>query len=54
MLEGEMGKVLWVLPVVLLLTLSVSLIEAFFILPNHLVHSLKLRPQQTQLVQSEI
>ncbi len=41
LLEGEMGKVLWVLPVVLLLTLSVSIIEAFFILPNHLAHSLK-------------
>ena len=41
LLEGEMGKVLWVLPVVLLVTLTVSLVEAFFILPNHLAHSLK-------------
>ncbi len=40
-LEGEMGKVLWVLPVVLIVTLTVSLVEAFFILPNHLAHSLK-------------
>ncbi len=41
LIEGEIGKVLWVMPVVLILTLSVSLIEAFFILPNHLAHSLK-------------
>jgi HAE1 family hydrophobic/amphiphilic exporter-1 len=39
-LEGEIGKVLWVMPVVLILTLSISLIEAFLILPNHLYHSL--------------
>ncbi len=41
LIEGEIGKVLWVMPVVLILTLSVSLIEAFLILPNHLAHSLK-------------
>ena len=39
-LEGEIGKVLWVMPVVLVLTLSISLIEAFCILPHHLYHSL--------------
>ncbi|MGV7221470.1 MAG: efflux RND transporter permease subunit [Nitrospinales bacterium] len=39
-LEGEIGKVLWVMPVVLVLTLTISLIEAFCILPNHLYHSL--------------
>lgn len=41
MLKGDIGKVLWVMPVVLILTLSVSMIEAFLILPNHLAHSLK-------------
>lgn len=40
-ISGNIGKVLWVMPVVLLLTLSVSLVEAFLILPNHLAHSLK-------------
>ncbi|CAB5125828.1 Cation/multidrug efflux pump [Olavius algarvensis associated proteobacterium Delta 3] len=40
-LEGDMGKVLKVMPVVLILVLAVSLIEAFLILPNHLAHSLK-------------
>ncbi len=40
-MEGDIGKVLYAIPVVLILTLSVSLIEAFAILPNHLSHSLK-------------
>ncbi|OQY52271.1 MAG: acriflavin resistance protein [Desulfobacteraceae bacterium 4572_88] len=40
-LEGFIGKVLKVMPVILILVLSVSLIEAFCILPNHLTHSLK-------------
>ncbi|MDH3475937.1 MAG: efflux RND transporter permease subunit, partial [Rhodospirillales bacterium] len=40
-LEGDIGKVLKVVPVVLIMTLSVSLIEAFLILPNHLAHALK-------------
>jgi len=39
-LEGNMGRVLKVMPVVLILVLSVSLIEAFMILPRHLAHSL--------------
>jgi len=39
-LNGEMGAVLKAVPQVLLLVLSISLIEAFLILPNHLNHSL--------------
>lgn len=39
-LEGEMGAVLKVVPQVLILVLSLSLVEAFLILPNHLSHSL--------------
>jgi multidrug efflux pump subunit AcrB len=39
-LQGDMGKVLKVMPVVLIMVLAVSLIEAFWILPNHLAHSL--------------
>ena len=39
-MKGDIGKVLYVIPVILILTLSVSLVEAFFILPNHLSHSL--------------
>ena len=40
-LKGQIGKVLYVLPIGVILCLSVSLVEAFFVLPNHLVHSLK-------------
>ncbi|MBU2630444.1 MAG: efflux RND transporter permease subunit, partial [Proteobacteria bacterium] len=39
-MAGDIGKVLYVIPVILILTLSVSIVEAFFILPNHLSHSL--------------
>ena len=39
-MTGDIGKVLYVIPVILIITLSVSLVEAFCILPNHLSHSL--------------
>ncbi|MBF0368222.1 MAG: efflux RND transporter permease subunit [Magnetococcales bacterium] len=39
-LKGHIGIVLKVLPVVLVITLAVSLIEAFLILPNHLAHAM--------------
>lgn len=39
-LEGEMGAVLKAVPQVLILVLSLSLVEAFLILPAHLSHSL--------------
>ncbi len=44
---GDIGKVLWVMPVVLIMTLAVSLLEAFLILPNHLSHSLAHVPAQS-------
>lgn len=40
LLEGQIGRVLLVIPVVLIAVMSVSLIEAFGILPNHIAHSL--------------
>ncbi|QTA80492.1 Acriflavin resistance protein [Desulfonema limicola] len=40
-LEGNIGKILKVMPVILILVLSVSLVEAFWILPSHMAHSLK-------------
>lgn len=40
-MQGDIGEVLGVMPVVLLLVLGVSLIEAFLILPNHLGHALE-------------
>ena len=39
-MAGDIGKVLYVIPIILILTLSISLVEAFLILPNHLSHSL--------------
>ncbi|MEH6626707.1 MAG: efflux RND transporter permease subunit [Motiliproteus sp.] len=39
-LTGDIGQVLIVVPIVLISVISVSLIEAFFILPHHLYHSL--------------
>ncbi len=38
-LTGEMGQILRLIPMVLLITLSLSLIEGFLILPHHLSHS---------------
>jgi len=37
-LQGDIGKILKVVPIVLILVLAVSLIEAFLILPAHLGH----------------
>ena len=38
-LSGNLGQVLKFIPMVLLITLSISLIEGFLILPHHLKHS---------------
>ena len=38
-LDGDIGKVLYAVPVVLTLVLAVSLVEAFLILPGHLAHA---------------
>lgn len=46
MLEGKIGQILKVMPVVLILVLFFSLIEAFLILPNHLAHSLGKQTQR--------
>jgi len=40
-LSGDLGAVLRVVPVVMLFVLMISLIEAFLILPHHLIHSLE-------------
>lgn len=39
-MKGEIGAILKVLPVILIVTLTVSLVEAFLILPHHLAHAL--------------
>ena len=38
-MKGDIGAILKVMPVVLIATLAVSLIEAFLILPRHLTHA---------------
>lgn len=40
-LSGQIGAILKFIPIVLVMTLVISLLEAFLILPNHLHHSLK-------------
>lgn len=40
-ITGEIGQILRVMPIVLIIVLSVSLIEAFLVLPYHLGHSLQ-------------
>ncbi|MGF1457336.1 MAG: efflux RND transporter permease subunit [Alphaproteobacteria bacterium] len=40
-LQGDLGQILRDMPIVLVIVLSFSLIEAFFILPNHLYHAMQ-------------
>lgn len=40
-MSGQLGQVMRAMPIVLIMTLAVSLIEAFLILPHHLSHSLQ-------------
>ena len=47
-LKGDMGQVMGVLPVVLLSVLTISLVEAFLILPHHLKRSLEKHQDQLQ------
>jgi multidrug efflux pump subunit AcrB len=39
-ITGDIGQILRVLPIVLIMVITVSLIEAFLVLPSHLGHSL--------------
>lgn len=48
-LQGDLGAVLRVVPVVMLFVLMISLIEAFLILPHHLIHSLEARSKPSGL-----
>lgn len=40
-ITGELGQILRIMPIVLIIVLTVSLLEAFLVLPNHLGHSLE-------------
>lgn len=49
-LKGDIGQILRVVPIVMLIVLTVSLIEAFLILPNHISHALhKARDTQPRI-----
>ncbi|MES9930155.1 MAG: efflux RND transporter permease subunit, partial [Candidatus Thiodiazotropha sp. 6PDIVS] len=39
-ISGDIGQILRIMPIVLIIVISVSLLEAFLILPHHLSHSL--------------
>ncbi len=45
-LKGDLGQILRVIPIVMLFVLAVSLIEAFLILPHHLVHTMSRHPTE--------
>ncbi|MBW3697193.1 efflux RND transporter permease subunit [Vibrio sp. T187] len=53
-LDGEMGAVLKAVPQVLILVLSLSLVEAFLILPNHLAHSLHKEKKEKQALRFKV
>ncbi|MGF1757148.1 efflux RND transporter permease subunit [Photobacterium sagamiensis] len=53
-LKGDLGQVLRVVPIVLLTVITVSLVEAFLILPNHLHHAIKDQNESTSRLQTVI
>ena len=53
-LKGDMGQVMGVLPVVLLSVLTISLVEAFLILPHHLKHSLEKHRDESVLTKKSL
>ncbi len=53
-LKGDIGAVLKVVPVVMLFVLVVSLVEAFWILPNHLMHAMEHGGGATGRVQARV
>ncbi len=46
-LKGDIGQLLYTIPAVLISVISISLVEAFLILPHHLQHSLSHAPAQS-------
>ncbi len=53
-MQGEIGKVMRVMPIGVVTALGVSLIEAFFVLPHHLCHSLGKMPKQPAKLRATI
>lgn len=53
-MEGDIGKILRVMPIAVITALSVSLVEGFFVLPNHLRHSLGKIPERPTRIRAAI
>ncbi len=53
-LKGDIGQILRVIPIVMLFVLSISLIEAFLILPHHLSHAMGKAGAKPSRVQSRV
>jgi multidrug efflux pump subunit AcrB len=49
-IEGQMGAVLSVVPTVLIMVLTISLVEAFLILPHHLLRSLSRQVEEKPML----
>src|SRR5690606_20143418 len=47
-LSGDLGSILKVVPIILLMTLAVSFVEVFLILPSHLTHVREAAPARIQ------
>ena len=45
---GRIGKIQFAIPVIVMLVLTISLAESFFILPAHLAHTRMMRGHQTR------
>ncbi len=53
-LKGDIGQILRVVPIVMLFVLVVSLVEAFLILPHHLIHALAKTSGELPRIQQEV
>jgi HAE1 family hydrophobic/amphiphilic exporter-1 len=53
-LKGDIGQILRVVPLVMLIVLSVSLIEAFLILPHHIAHAMNKADNKQPRIQAAV
>lgn len=53
-MAGDTGKMLRVMPIAVITALAVSLVEGFFILPNHLRHSMEKIPKEPSRVRKAV
>jgi hydrophobic/amphiphilic exporter-1 (mainly G- bacteria), HAE1 family len=53
-LQGDIGQILRVVPIVMLFVLIVSLIEAFLVLPHHLAHALENADDKPGRIQASV